>query len=100
MKIEFITPSFNEFTLNFPPENTDLVYQAARAAANGCHTAVSEGLVIAKAKLRKQRRTRDRLWAAAMGGFTFKPPDPLRINLLIEPSTRGARRRDQLGRSS
>jgi hypothetical protein len=98
MQIEFITPSFNEFTLNFPPDPKRTADQfIAAGVLDGCHNAHAAGLIIAKAKVRKERRTRNRLEAFAAGGFPFIQPDPLPLDL--ENSTRGARRRAQLGRS-
>jgi hypothetical protein len=70
-QMEFIAPSFNEFTLNFPPGPKMTADQMINAVVlDGRHTANAEGLTIAKAKAkaRKERRTRQRLEALCSGG--------------------------------
>jgi hypothetical protein len=62
-------------------------------------TVEDKHLAIARAQIRRERRAVKHLRAQVAGGYPFRQPDPLRINLLIVPSTRGERRRAQLGRS-
>jgi hypothetical protein len=89
--IEFIQPVFNSFTLQLPPFHYRVPYsgQEYEDACNARTMAASD--------LRKAKRTRDRLEAVIAGGWVieFEP----RQHLGLQTSTRGQRRREQLGRA-
>jgi hypothetical protein len=97
MSIQFLQPTFNEFTLNFP-EPTEAEKQ--KAVEDATHevavNAMVELLTLGRTRDRRARQTRKRLEALCAGGWIieFEP----RQHLGLQTSTRPERRRAQLGR--
>ena len=99
--IEFIKPSFNTFTLNFPPLTEAEQQKAQRLALlNSVHakTAVEHGRLLDIR--RKERRNLCRLRAAVAGGFHLHGRSTRMETPAPEPTglTRAERRRAQFGR--
>jgi hypothetical protein len=95
--IDFIKPTFNEFTLIFPPAPyMHLAEQERRQTLDLMHERFAEGKVIRDATTRAERQTRKRLESLVGGGWRieFEPHQ----HLGSQTSTRGDRRRAQLGR--
>lgn len=86
-----------DFTLPFPEPTEAEKQKAGRMAlADYAHQAAARVLIQAKAEARKARQTRKRLEAVVAGGWVveFEP----RRHFGLQTSTRGQRRRVQLGR--
>lgn len=100
MSIQFVQPTFNEFTLNFPePTETEKQKMILQAAQELAYDSAVKVRTIFNAEIRKARRTRLRRQAAVAGGFTFKTPyiQPFDLDHGYD-SKRAERRRTQLGR--
>ena len=96
--MEFVNPTFNDLTLNFPEPTPEEVLKAARKIAYDALDEMSaERRVIEKDAARNARRTRQRLESLVRGGWIieFEP----RQHLGLQTSTRGQRRREKLGRA-
>jgi hypothetical protein len=104
MNIEFVRPSFNEFTLNFPlPTEAEIARAKTVATLDGVHGAVASVFLQAAANARRARRNQKRLTDSSTlfwgSGYTFITPDSPPFDMdHIQNSTRAERRRKQFGR--
>lgn len=100
MKMEFVTPSFNNCTLNFPPPtNAEIAQASLRASEDLAYASIAKVCARNSALERRAIRQMNRLRNKANGGFYFIAPDPLPFDVNhAYDSTRPARRREQLGR--
>lgn len=95
--IEFVAPTFNEFTLNFPkptPEEVEqAVYSVLRSAAHG---RIASKRTKNNAVNRRVDRQIRRQYAVIVGGFISYPPN-LRTEVVYS-TARAEQRRAKFGR--
>lgn len=98
----YTQPTFNAFTLNFPPETTDSPKELGRKTfVDIAHGAAASAITKRTAARRKERRNLRRLQAAVAGGFHLQGRSINRgvtLDSISEGVTRAERRRAQFGR--